>query len=68
MRLVFWLVKRGPGRGFGLLGGAKKAAREAVGRGGGWRGLRGFALLCFRGGGGGLWGSVGGMPFTLGAK
>lgn len=63
MRLVFWLVKRGPGRGVGLLGGAKEAAREAVGRG-----LRGFVLLCFRGGGGGLWGSVGGMPFTLGAK
>lgn len=43
MRLVFWLVKRGPGRGFGLLGGAKKAAREAVGRGGV---VEGFTRVC----------------------
>lgn len=40
----FWLVKRG-GRGEGLLGGAKEAAREAVRRGGDG-GVEGFTRVC----------------------
>lgn len=50
----FWLVKRGE-RGVGLLGEAKEAAREAVGRGDGGGGGGAYEGLCFYALGGRLW-------------